>query len=256
MMLSPRDRDFVLQATNAVNEIERRKSRNLIYKMYPAEDNLDDLDETGAPIYYARRRYKRHMEFFKAGAQYRERCIMAANRVGKTYGIGGYELSLHLTGEYPSWWRGRRFSRPVKAWAAGKTNETTRDIIQTTLMGELVKDAVGRRGFDGTGLLPWGRVTSMAFKRGIDLLDTARIRHVSGGHSTLGFKSYEQGRGSFEGTAQHVIWFDEEPPLDIYSEAIIRTATTNGILMLSFTPLEGMSETVMLYMPDSMKPGA
>ncbi len=31
-------------------------------------------------------------------------------------------------GRYPDWWEGRRFSGPVRAWAAGKTNETTRDV--------------------------------------------------------------------------------------------------------------------------------
>jgi hypothetical protein len=53
---------------------------------------------------------------------------MAANRVGKTEGAGGYEMTCHLTGRYPDWWEGRRFSGPVRAWAAGKTNETTRDV--------------------------------------------------------------------------------------------------------------------------------
>ena len=30
-----------------------------------------------------------------------ERAMMAANRVGKTWGAGGYETALHLTGRYP-----------------------------------------------------------------------------------------------------------------------------------------------------------
>ncbi len=40
---------------------------------------------------------------------------MAANRVGKTEGAGGYEMTCHLTGRYPHWWEGRRFSGPVRA---------------------------------------------------------------------------------------------------------------------------------------------
>ena len=74
----------------------------------------------------ARELYQKHLEFFRAGRAYRERCFMAANRVGKTEGAGGYELTCHLTGYYPHWWEGRRFTGPVRAWAAGKTNETTR----------------------------------------------------------------------------------------------------------------------------------
>ena len=52
--------------------------------------------------------YKKHLEFFEAGARYKERLVMAGNRVGKTESIGGYETALHLTGQYPNWWVGRR----------------------------------------------------------------------------------------------------------------------------------------------------
>ena len=81
-----------------------------------------------------------------------------------------------------------------------------------------------------------------------DLVDTVWVRHVSGGWSRLSFKAYEQGRGSFQGTAKDLIWLDEECPLDVYGECVIRTATTDGILMLTFTPLLGLTETVMQFM--------
>jgi phage terminase large subunit-like protein len=58
------------------------------------------------------------------------------------------------------------------------------------------------------------------------------------------------------GTSQHGIWMDEEPPQDVYGECLIRTATSNGIVMLTFTPLEGMSEVVMSFLPEMMVPGA
>ncbi len=80
------------------------------------------------------------------------------------------------------------------------------------------------------------------------------MRHASGGWSVLGLKAYNQGRGSFEGTAQHVIWLDEEPPMDVYGECLIRTATTDGIVMLTFTPLAGMSEVVLGFLPAEMRP--
>ena len=88
------------------------------------------------------------MEFFRLGARpgFNERGFMAANRVGKTWGAGGYELTLHLTGDYPQWWEGRRFAHPVDAWAASDTAETTRDIIQRCLLGPT--------GELGTGLIP------------------------------------------------------------------------------------------------------
>jgi phage terminase large subunit-like protein len=251
--LSAAEREFIYTATQILQEKARRKRQNLFERLYPEEDTVQPDGE----IIHSRHKYAKHMEFLKAGADYRERCAMAGNRVGKTYGMGGYECTCHLTGLYPDWWEGRRFTRPIRAWAAGKTNETTRDIVQQTLMGELVKDAAGRKGFDGTGIIPAKKIGAMTFKKGgSDLLDKAKIRHKSGGWSILGIKSYEQGRGAFEGTAQHVIWMDEEPPLDVYGECVIRTATTNGIVMVTFTPLEGLSETVLQFMPQEMQPDA
>lgn len=169
-----------------------------------------------------------------------------------TFSGGGYELACHLTGRYPKWWPGRRFRQPIRAWACGKTNETTRDIVQTVLLGD-VAYAGSRKHVDGSGVIPReclgtdaGQIT---WKQGVqDLIDTIKIKHVTGGWSKLGLKSYQQGRGSFEGTSQHVIWDDEEPPMDIYSEQVVRTATTNGILMLTFTPLQGMSDVVRQFL--------
>lgn len=247
--LSGAQREFIMLATQVVQERGRRSRMNRFSRMFPA---VDTLQKDGAVI-HARDGYPRHLEFFKAGAQYRERCFMAGNRVGKTVS-GAYELTAHLTGLYPDWWEGRRFTRPIRAWAAGKTNETTRDIVQAELMGELVKRQDGRKGFDGTGMIPGERIGGLTFKKGgSDLLDIVKVRHVTGGWSKLGLKSYEQGRGSFEGTAQHVIWTDEEPPFDVYGECLIRTATTDGIVFLTFTPLEGISETVMQFMPKEMQ---
>src|ERR1017187_8303758 len=70
--------------------------------------------------------YVKHHEFFAAGANHRERLMLAANRVGKTEGVGGYELTLHLTGQYPDWWIGRRFTRPVRARAPRGTSQQPR----------------------------------------------------------------------------------------------------------------------------------
>lgn len=206
----------------------------------------------------ARSGYTKHLEFFRVGKDYRERCFMAGNRVGKTIS-GSYEMTCHLTGHYPHWWEGRVFNFPIRAWAAGKTNETTRDIIQVELLGNITF-AGQRKLVDGTGLIPFHLLGmeqgQLSWKAGVaDLVDTIKVRHKSGGVSELGLKSYQQGRGSFEGTSRHVIWFDEEPPLDVYGEALIRTATTDGMIMLTFTPLEGMSDVVQEFLPKEMRPG-
>jgi phage terminase large subunit-like protein len=183
------------------------------------------------------------MEFFAAGAIHRERMFMAANRIGKSEGAGGFELTLHLTGLYPPWWVGRRFPRAVRAWACGDTNITAREIVQQKLLGPI--------GELGTGLIPGDKIVGRpTHKAGLrDAVDTARVQHVTGGVSVLGIKSYEAGRKTFQGTEQDVIWLDEEPPLDVYVECLTRTMTTKGIVMLTFTPLQGMSDVVLEFLP-------
>jgi phage terminase large subunit-like protein len=89
-----------------------------------------------------------------------------------------------------------------------------------------------------------------------DLADTVAVRHASGGLSTLGLKSYQQGRGAFEGTEQDVVWLDEEPPLDVYVECLVRTMTTGGLVLVTFTPLEGMSDVVLSFLDPQREAGA
>ncbi len=153
-----------------------------------------------------------------------------------------------MTGDYPHWWEGKRFRHPIDAWAAGDTNETTRDVIQKELFGQITWNAEGRKTVDGSGIIPrevFGRPT---WKQGVqDMIDTIQIRHVSGGWSRLGLKSFDQGRRVFQGTAKHLIWLDEECPKDVYDECLTRTGTTAGILLTTFTPLNGRTEVVKSF---------
>ena len=247
-----------IELIGLLEERKRRASRRLFYALYPDEtrtwDGATNKEFAEGATIYARRLYPKHLEFFKAGAEYRQRCFMAANRVSKTLGGGAYEVTCHLTGLYPHWWEGRRFSHATRVWAAGKTNETTRDIVQATLLGS-VKFNGPRKSVSGTGAIPGDLLADPSWKQGVqDLVDTIRVRHVSGDWSLLGLKSYQQGRGSFEGTAQHVIWEDEEPPMDIHGECLIRTATTDGIVLLTFTPLDGLTEVALGFLPADQRP--
>lgn len=215
-----------------LEEREKRKARRKLYDLYP---------ETG-PL--RRELYKKHMEFFAAGAKFNERCMMAANRVGKTWGVGGYEFTLHVTGEYPDWWTGKRFNEPVDTWAAGDTTETTRDIVQMALSGVGGERADEEFGLLGTGLIPAHLIIGQPTRRqGVaGAFDTMMVRHASGGVSRIGFKSYDQGRKKFQGTAKHVVWLDEECPQDVYTECLTRTMTVDGLVMCTFTPLNGMTD--------------
>ena len=85
-------------------ETERMRRRSPFLTMFPASGP------------HRRELYPKHIEFFSAGAQYKERLFMAANRVGKTV-AGAFETTCHLTGCYPDWWKGHRFDHATDAWA-------------------------------------------------------------------------------------------------------------------------------------------
>lgn len=189
--------------------------------------------------------YAKHLEFFEAGAKYKERLFMAANRVGKST-AGAYEVALHLTGRYPAWWNGKRFKEAGEWWACGTNAETTRDIVQAELLGKV--DALG------TGMIPGDLILHTTNRHGGNgALESAWIQHVSGKKALLGLKTYEQGRKSFEGTSKQGIWCDEEPPLDCYTEMLYRTITTRGVALITFTPLQGMSEVVKSFLEPEKK---
>ena len=206
------------------------------------QTRLNQFYPSSGPL--SRDKYPKHLQFFKFGKDFSERCIMAANRVGKSEGIGAYETVLHATGRYPDWWEGHRFNRAISTWAAGTTSTTARDIVQFKLLGPPEDH--------GTGLIPKKYILKTTPKAGgtPNAVDTILVKHISGGISRIKIKSYAEGRKSFEGTEQDVIWLDEECPLSIYTECITRTMTTNGLIMLTFTPLEGLTETVLQFLPD------
>lgn len=198
--------------------------------------------------------YPKQISFHNYSLDYRERLLMAANRVGKSF-CGAAEMAMHLTGRYPAWWNGRRFDRPIKAWAASDTGLTVRDVVQTKLCGPY-----GVTDLQGAGAIPkecvrWDKDVSLA--RGVtDLYDTVQVQHetngVKDGKSILTFKTYEQGRKKWQGEAVDVIWCDEEPEEEVYTEALARIAPTHagdrsGIISTTFTPLLGRSNVVLRF---------
>ena len=192
------------------------------------------------------RPYPKQAAFHEAGGKHRERLFMCANRFGKTTG-GAAELAFHLTGDYPEWWHGKRFDKPVRAWAAGVTGETTRDVLQEKLIGPPFRESEW-----GTGMIPKAAIAGVATSRGIPAaIDTVNVRHISGGLSSLQFKSYERGREKWQGAALEVVYFDEEPDEGIYSEGLTRTNETGGIVYLCFTPLLGVSAVVQRFLSSS-----
>jgi phage terminase large subunit-like protein len=168
---------------------------------------------------------------------------MAGNQLGKTLG-GAAECSMHLTGEYPDWWEGRRFDKPVILIAGSESAELTRDGVQRLLVGPPDREEEW-----GTGFIPQRCIAARTRRMGVsNALDTVTVKHVSGGQSTLYLKSYDQGRSKWQANTVDFVWFDEEPPEDVYFEGITRTNATKGSVMVTFTPLKGMSSVVARFL--------
>jgi phage terminase large subunit-like protein len=196
--------------------------------------------------FYDFKPYPKQRAFYREGATKRERLLIAGNQNGKTH-AGAFEAACHLTGEYPPWWKGRRWDRPTKGWIAGETSLVVRDVQQKKLCGEPGVDEAF-----GTGMIPKDLFADRpSLARGVtDAYDTIQVRHKSGGVSVARFKSYEQGRTKFQGESIDWGWADEEPPEDVYSEFLTRTVATGGMTFVTFTPLKGRSSVVIRFLDE------
>ena len=174
-----------------------------------------------------------------------QRCLGAGNQLGKTL-CGSMEAAYHATGQYPDWWEGKRFEKANVGWVCGVTGDVIRDTTQKLLIGRI---QAGEEEI-GTGAIPRDCIGGMVRARvTVDLMDHIKVKHVSGNLSLIFQKSYASGREQFQGETIDWVWYDEEPPADIYSEG--KTRTNKGQLgqftMLTFTPLLGMSEIAMMF---------
>lgn len=191
----------------------------------------------------AYRPYPKQAEFHAAGAKFRERLFMAANQVGKTV-AGAAEFAMHLTGQYPDWWRGRRFDRPVRALAGSESAELTTKGVQRLLVGPPEDDSQW-----GTGYVPADSILGWTKKHGVpNAIHSLSVKHETGGASVVGFPSYDQGRTKWQADSVDIVWYDEEPDDDVYSEGLTRTNATNGFVYMTFTPLKGMSTVVARFL--------
>jgi phage terminase large subunit-like protein len=194
--------------------------------------------------------YPWQREFHDMGRTKSQRLIMAANGVGKTL-VGAAESAIHLSGQYPKWWKGRRFDRPVHLWVGSISNQTQRDYTQPALFGANIGEALG------TGFIPGECLDGRPRPRqaGIgDVVDIAYIRHVSGKNSTVTMKTYEQGWRMWQGAAPDIVWLDEQPDETakdekaIFSEVITRIFRSSGMMYATLTPLLGETDMIRHFM--------
>ncbi len=170
---------------------------------------------------------------------------MASNQTGKTW-AGASEMAMHLTGRYPPWWNGYRFNRPIRAMAGSESVELTKKGVQRLLLGNPETPENW-----GTGTIPKDALINTSPKPGVpNAVSAIVVKHVSGGQSVLTLASYDQGRTKWQADTLDVVWFDEEPPEDVYMEGITRTNVSQGPVFITFTPLLGMSSVVRRFYPE------
>lgn len=231
--------------------IEHHETGNLYKFLFPTENiKLEPgvfpathkvFEDT--EIIYSLDHYPKHKEFWSMGSKYQQRLFRAGNRVGKTL-AACLEVMFHVTGLYPEWWEGKRFTTCNDWWVVGVSQDTIIKILQPYFLGKV--------GDFGTGLIPRDRIDFASLsdvKKADSPVGSFRIKHVNGTYSSIAFKSYEQGWETFQGTAVSVL-LDEEPPVEIYQEALMRTTTGGNIMIITFTPLKGITPMINSWFPD------
>jgi phage terminase large subunit-like protein len=189
--------------------------------------------------------YAKQAEFHTMGAEKRERMLSAGNQLGKTLSAAN-EVAMHLTGRYPEWWGGKRFTKGNNWLAGSESGELTRRGVQRYLFGRDPKKD------PGTGSIPKDCIVDLTWSRHVnEFIDTAKIRFVAPDGvtttSTISLKSYDQGRGKWQADTVDGVWFDEEPPEDIYMEGLTRTNAAFGPVIVTCTLLKGMTAIAMRF---------
>jgi len=189
------------------------------------------------------RPFKYQSEFFNTGKTHARRGMIAANRSGKTV-ASTYETAMHLTGRYPENWNGKVWTQPIIAMCSGESWEQVSKTLQSKLLGcDDIKQAYKL----GTGSIPQDAIDEKSMRTdGANVL-AIEIWHASGGKSKLFFSNYTQQVRHLQGFELDLVVLDEQPPDEIFSELVTRTAQRSGQVMCSFTPLKGMSGLVRKF---------
>ena len=169
-----------------------------------------------------KKKHKNQLAFHKCKKH--NRWVFGGNRSGKTE-CGAVECLWILRGVHPY----RKNRKDVFGWAVSLSQQVQRDVAQAKILSYLPKSWIA----DITMLS--GRKDSPAS----GVIDQIKIKNVFGGVSTLGFKSCDQGREKFQGSSLDFVWFDEEPPRDIYEECVMRVMDRRGDVFGTMTPLKG-----------------
>lgn len=144
------------------------------------------------------------------------RALFWGNRVGKTE-WGAQEVAKYALNKHPY----RIIGEPVEIWCACPSYDAQEETTQKKLLA----------------YLPEGSISRVEYLRG------KIVKKLTMKNGTIvSFKSYEQGREKFQGAGKRLIWFDEEPPHDIWEECFVRVeAGVQLDVILTMTAIKGMT---------------
>jgi phage terminase large subunit-like protein len=151
---------------------------------------------------------------------------------------------MHLTGQYPEWWNGHRFDKPITCMVAGEGWSQVALVLQNELLG--TQDVKITENL-GSGFIPRDCIVVDTMRNDGANCIGCEIKHVSGAKSYLLFANYTQEVRQLQGFKLNLAVFDEQPPDDFFSEIVTRTATTQGKVLCSFTPLKGLNGLVSKF---------
>lgn len=200
------------------------KDNSTLLRLLKIEREINDRQTDALSCYNKDRVHQKQMLFHKC--QKRNRWVFGGNRTGKTE-CGAVESVWMARGTHPF----RENRKDVFGWVVSLTQQVQRDVAQAKILKYLperyISDIVMREGKKG------------AAEYGV--IDYILVKNVFGGISKIGFKSCDQGRERFQGTSLDFVWFDEEPPKDIYDECRMRVFDKCGDVFGTMTPLKGLT---------------
>ena len=156
----------------------------------------------------------------------KNRWVFGGNRSGKTE-CGAVETVYMARGIHPY----RENRKNTFGWVVSLSTQVQRDVAQAKILHYLNPSWIA----DITMLS--GKKESPKF----GVIDQIMVKNVFGGISVIGFKSCDQGREKFQGSSLDYVWFDEEPPKDVYEECRMRVLDKNGDIFGTMTPLKGLT---------------
>lgn len=168
--------------------------------------------------------HKKQVEFHKCLK--RNRWVFGGNRSGKTE-CGAVETVWLARGIHP--YRPNR--KNTECWVVSLSSQVQRDVAQQKILSYLDSSWIAE-----VAMLS-GKKSSLEY----GVIDYIVIKNVFGGLSKIGFKSCEAGREKFQGASLDFVWFDEEPPKDIYDECKMRVLDRKGEIFGTMTPLKGLT---------------